>query len=212
MNYCPITSINVTASSKMTTLSAHSGKTLTNLNMRAQNLSYLDVHDNKLGTGKLTLGNFSYNNGKWTGDDWKAGNNIQTFIAYGNAVVRNVSASGVYNGKSSAQASLRMGSSIPASSIVAEVYSYGMHDGGLTLGTWMQVYFSLGDYSKTTKRKCGSNGYVYLDNTNGKAIKYSDIGNYTNTVTKLLTYGDRVYSHDFGVYARANANYYPFGK
>lgn len=213
INNCPkLTKLTVNAPF-LETLSAYNGALTTlDIDVNTSSLNYLDVHDNKLGTGKIILGNFSYNNGKWTGDDWKAGNNIQTFIAYGNAVVRNVSASEVHNGKSSAQASLRMGSSIPASSIVAEVYSYGMHDGGLTLGTWMQVYFSLGDYSKTTKRKCGSNGYVYLDNTKGKAIKYSDIGKYSNTVTKLLTYGDRVYSKDYGVYARANANYYPFGK
>ena len=71
----------------MTTLSAHSGKTLTNLNMMAQNLSYLDVHDNKLGTGSMIIGEMVYQS-KTLSDArtyWGI-NSLNTFYAYGNAI------------------------------------------------------------------------------------------------------------------------------
>ena len=65
-------------------LSAYNGAlTSVKIDKNCTSLTYLDIHDNDLGGGKLIVGDMSYNNHSFTNADWKSGTNLETFIAYG---------------------------------------------------------------------------------------------------------------------------------
>ena len=53
-------------------------------------MKYIDVHDNELGAGMLTVGTFSYNNHNFAnGYDWQNGNpDLEYFCAYGNDIYK----------------------------------------------------------------------------------------------------------------------------
>ena len=165
-------------------------------------LTYLDIHDNDLGGGKLIVGDMSYNNHSFTNADWKSGTNLETFIAYGCDI------GGKTNTKDKTF-TYRIGSVIPADS---KFIYYDVYSDYVSMGT-ARVSFSYtgvnGNYSRSDSNSTGIfdydgsvgiSGTIYW-NKSGQtnASKNCDV----NTEVKVVASSTRN--------TRNNITVYPFG-
>lgn len=111
-------------------------------------LTYLDIHNNNLGGGKLVVGDMSYNNHSFTNADWKSGTNLETFIAY------NCDIGGKTNYKDKTF-TYRIGSVIPNDS---KFIYYDVYSDYVSMGT-ARVSFSYtgvnGNYSRSDSNSTG---------------------------------------------------------
>lgn len=199
MNSCPITSISVTASSRMVTVSAYSCS-LTSAEFMGSSLKRVDVHSNRLGGGQLYVGNMRYSNHGFSNGnrDWRSGSNVKYLCAYGNDIYEGMNIDGSWY-------SFRLGCGIPSGTAIAwrsfDITSEWYKGGGtgFSIGSYSNGGTVGGGWGPMDSRHTYSNsGWVYRNN-----ISQND-GDMTGASANRWA-GD-YYS------AGGSAHYYPFGQ
>lgn len=184
---CPITSISVTASSKLVRVDAYSCN-LTNAVFKGSQISHIDVHDNELGKGELRIGNNSYKAhtfGRYTSIfntefflynsniDWRYGTNVNYLCAYGNDIYVSLSPystrDAVEDRPAMSDVTFRLGYGIPSNSAMAIWDFYAIsenwaHDPSATFYIANMAYAGTrsGNHGPANSRKtCTAKGTAY---------------------------------------------------